>query len=211
MIDRVTRTGLACVLAVALSACGGGDSDSDDTAPAAEASGGESATSEAESAPPAPTGDPATATTAPVTVEDIDRWQKGMTAELEAVRSGATRMKEAKTNEDTLSAMMAVQENATQEAGAKAAGLEVERYRFIRSELSAAVSYLTPELGGIDTTMLSPAQRTELRESNQAQLKRMEERVPPEVVDALRPRAAALRKQSLELVGERLKGAGMTQ
>ena len=118
-------------------------------------------------------------------------------------------MKEAKTADDTLSAMMGVQEMATWEAGAKAAGLDVERYKFVSSELSAAVSYLTPQLGGIDTTMLSPAQRQELRESNAAQLKQMEERVPAEVVEALRPRAAELRKQNLELVAERLKSAGV--
>jgi len=105
--------------------------------------------------------------------------------------------------------MMGVQEMATWESGAKAAGLDVERYKFVNSELSAAVSYLTPQLGGIDTTILSPAQRQELRESNAAQLKQMEERVPAEVVEALKPRAAELRKQSLELAGERLKSAGV--
>jgi hypothetical protein len=98
---------------------------------------------------------------------------------------------------------------ATWETGAKAAGLDVERYKFVNSELSAAVSYLTPELGGIDTTMLSPAQRDELREGNAAQLKQMEERVPPDVVEALKPRAAELRKQSLGLAAERLKAAGV--
>lgn len=68
---------------------------------------------------------------------------------------------------------------------------------------------MTPHLGGIDTTMLSQAQRDELRQSNEAQLKQMEDRVPADVVQALRPRAAELRKQNLELVAERLKSAGM--
>jgi hypothetical protein len=132
-----------------------------------------------------------------------------MTAEVELVRAAGTKLKEAKTADDTLSAMMGLQEMATWEPGAKAAGLDVERYKFVCSELSAAVSYLTPQLGGIDTTMLSPAQRQELRESNAAQLKQMEERVPAEVVEALRPRAVDLRKQNLELVAERLKSAGV--
>ncbi|MBA3317790.1 MAG: hypothetical protein H0T50_06815 [Gemmatimonadales bacterium] len=44
---------------------------------------------------------------------------------------------------------------------------------------------------------------------NEAQLKQLEGMVPAEVVAALRPRAEALRKQDLELVGARLKGAGM--
>jgi hypothetical protein len=193
------------VLALTLTACSGGDSDSDEAAPAADAetdAGGDAP-------PPATEPGPRNPTAAPVTTADIDRWQKGMTAELEAVRAAGAKMKQAKTNEDTLSAMMAVQEMATQEAGAKVAGMDLERYKFVRSELSAATSYLAPHLGGIDTTILSPAQRDELRQGNETQLKQMEERVPAEVIEALRPRATELRKQDLELVAERLKSAGM--
>jgi hypothetical protein len=87
--------------------------------------------------------------------------------------------------------------------------LSEERYGVVRSDLSAAASYLTPHLGGIDTTMLSPAQRDEMRQSNAAQLKQMESRVPAAVVDALKPKAEELRKQDLELAGARLKGAGI--
>ena len=66
--------------------------------------------------------------------------------------------------------MMGVQEMATMEAGAKAAGVDLERYKAIRSNLSSAASYMTPELGGIDTTMLSPEQRAEMKKMNEAQL-----------------------------------------
>ena len=204
MIDRFPRAALACVLAFTLTSCGCGDSGTDDAAPPADAD-----TELASEAPPASKAAPSSGTPTPVTVADIHSWQKGMAAELEAVRAAGTKMKEAKTADDTLSAMMGMQEMATQETGAKAAGLDLDRYKFVNSELSAAVSYLTPELGGIDTTMLSPAQREELRESNAAQLKQMEERVPASVVEALRPRAPELRKQSLELVAERLKSAGV--
>ena len=206
MIDRLPRAALACVLAFTLTACGdgGGDSRSDEAAPPADAGADTGAGSE--TASPA---SEASGGLQPVTVPDIDSWKKGMAAELEVVRAAGTKLKEAKTADDTLSAMMGMQELATQEAGAKAAGLDLERYKFVNSELSAAVGYLTPELGGIDTTILSPAQRDELRESNAAQLKQMEDRVPPPVVAALKPRAAELRKQSLELVAERLKSAGV--
>jgi hypothetical protein len=205
MIDRLPRAALACVLAFTLTACGdgGGDSRSDE-APPGDAGADTGAGSE--TAPPASN---ASAGLQPVTVPDIESWKKGMAAELEAVRAAGTKLKEAKTGDDTLSAMMGLQEMATQEAGAKAAGLDLERYKFVNSELSAAVTYLTPELGGIDTTILSPAQRDELREENAAQLKQMEERVPADVVEALRPRATELRKRSLELVAERLKSAGV--
>jgi hypothetical protein len=207
MIDRVPRAALACVLALTLTACGGGggDSRSDEAAPPGDASAETDSGSEAAPLP----SDASAGSTQPVTVPDIDSWKKGMAAELEAVRAAGTKLKEAKTGDDTLSAMMGVQEMATQKAGAKAAGLDLERYKFVNSELSAAVTYLTPELGGIDTTILSPAQRDELRESNAAQLKQMEDRVPADVVEALRPRAAELRKRSLELVAERLKSAGV--
>jgi hypothetical protein len=204
MVDRLSRAALACVLALTPAACGGGDSDTDEAAPPAEAGADTGAGGEA-----APAYDASAGAPAPVTVADIDSWQKGMAAELEVVRAAGTKLKEANTPDDTLSAMMGMQEMATQEAGAKAAGLELERYKFVNSELSAAVSYLTPQLGGIDTTMLSPAQRDELRESNAAQLKQMEDRVPADVVEALRPRAAELRKQSLGLAAERLKSAGV--
>jgi hypothetical protein len=205
MIDRFSRAALACVLALTPAACGGGDADTDEAAPPAEAGADTGAGSEA----PPPSSVASAGAPAPVTVADIESWQKGMAAELEVVRAAGTKLKEAKTGDDTLSAMMGMQEMATQKAGAKAAGLDLERYKFVNSELSAAVSYLTPQLGGIDTTMLSPAQRDELRESNAAQLKQMEDRVPADVVEALRPRAAELRKQSLELVAERLKSAGV--
>lgn len=202
MIHRLPRAALACVLALTLGACGGGDSDADEASPPAETG------ADAEAAPSAEP-DASGGAAAPVAAADLDRWQTGLAAELEAVRKAGARMREAKTNEDTLSAMMAVQEMATQEIGARAAAMNLERYRMVHSELSAAVSYLTPHLGGIDTTMLSPEQRVELRQSNEAQLKQMEARVPAEVVAALRPRAAELRKLTLELVAERLKSVGM--
>ena len=92
----------------------------------------------------------------PATVEDIGRWEKGLTAELAAVQEAGAKLKSARSGEDTLSALMGVQEMATIPAGARAAGMDVERYKAVRSNLSAAVAYLTPHLGGIDTTLLSP-------------------------------------------------------
>jgi hypothetical protein len=199
----------AVLLAVSLAAaCGGRDTETKDPAPPDEAPAADAPAADAASAP-APPADAGSSTTAPATVADIDRWQEGMKAELAAVHAVGPRLKSARTGEDTLSAMMAAQESGTWEAGAKAAGLEVERYKWIRSGLSAATAYLTPHLGGVDTTILSPAQRDELRQSSAAQLDQLKEQVPPEVVAALRPRAAELRKQELELVGARLKAAGM--
>jgi hypothetical protein len=193
-------TSLGLIGLLLLAGCGGGDSRE---AANEEAPTGEAPAAEAASAPAPATQD------APLTVEDIARWEKGMAAELTAVKAAGARLAAAKTGEDTLSAVMDVQEMATTPIGAEAAGVDPDRYRALRSDLSAAVSYLTPHLGGIDTTLLSPAQREEMRKMNAAQLTTIAARVPPALVEALKPKAEALRKQDLELAGARLKSAGM--
>jgi hypothetical protein len=201
--DRCPRGAVSCLVAALLVlACGRRDAANDEADPSAD-TGAPAVDTSAPASPAA-----SDVTSAPLTTADIDRWAKGMVGELEAVKAAAAKLKSATSSEDTLSAMMGVQETATLEAGARAAGVDRERYNVIRSNLSAATAYLAPEVGGIDTTMLSPAQRTEMRQMNEAQLKQMEASVPADVVAALRPRAAELRKQDLALVAERLKGAG---
>ncbi len=198
-----SRTPLCLLTVLLLAGCGGG---------AGKDESHDEADAEAAGEAPAPTpdaGQSGTPSTAPLAVEDIERWERGMAAELAAVQEAGARLKSAKTGEDTLSALMGVQEMTTTPAGARAAGVDEERYSVVRSDLSAAASYLTPYLGGIDTAMLSPAQREAMRQMNAAQLKQMEGRLPADVVEALKPRAEALRKKDLELVGARLKGAGM--
>jgi hypothetical protein len=184
-----------------LASCGGDapDGDTPEAEPQAEAAADTSAGSSA----------PSNQSASPAMVEDIGRWEKGLAAELAAVRESGAKLKSAKSGEDTLSALMGVQEMATIPAGARAAGMDEERYKTVRSNLSAAVAYLTPQLGGIDTTLLSPEQRDEMRRMNAAQLDQLKGVVPAEVVEALKPKAEALRKLELELAGARLKGAGM--
>ena len=192
------RTPLCLLTVTLLTACGG---DAPKEEPPAEA---------AADAPAADTSSqPADPISAPLAVEDIGRWEKGLAAELAAVQESGTKLESARTGEDTLSALMGVQEMTTTPVGAEAAGMDQERYRMVRSNLAAAVAYLTPHLGGIDTTMLSVAQREEMREMNQAQLRRLEGTVPSEVIEALKPKAEVLRKKEIELAGARLKGAGM--
>jgi hypothetical protein len=190
------------------SGCGRKDAQPDPSAEAGSSSE-DSAAQADESSSPQPAQPAANPTTAPVSKDDIARWEKGIDGEMQAVKEAGAKLKTARNSEDTLNAMMGVQEMATTEAGAKAAGVDPERYKFIRSNLSAVVGYLTPALGGIDTTMLSAAQRDELRKGNEAQLQRMQQEVPADVVEAIKPRATELRKKDMELVGARLKGAGM--
>ena len=208
MLERLLPMATAGLLAATLYACGTHDSKPKPDAPAdADADTVAGTTADTAAAPAStPAADPGQA---PLTVADIDRWDKGMAGELEAVHAAAAKLKDAKTGDDTLTAMMGVQDMATSEAGAKAAGVDEERYKLIRSNLSAAASYLAPTIGGVDTTMLSADQRAEMKRTNQAQLDQMKDLVPTDVVAALTPKAAELRKKDLELVGARLKGTGM--
>jgi hypothetical protein len=193
-----SRTPLCLLTVLLLAACGG---DVRKDGPPAEAA--------ADAPAPDASSESGNPTSAPLSVEDIERWEKGMAAELAAVQEAGAKLASARSGEDTLSAMMGVQEMTTTPAGARAAGVDDERYNVMRSDLSAAVAYLTPHLGGIDTTLLSAAQREEMRQMNTAQLKQLEGTVPAEVVEALKPKAEELRKKQIELAGARLKGAGM--
>jgi hypothetical protein len=205
--SRFTRTLLPSLLAGLVFACGGKEAANDDAAsdPAAEETQNDTDTAQSEAAAPA---EPANVTSAPIAVEDIDRWSKGLEGELKAVKDAGAKLKEAKTSEDTLNAMMGAQEMNTVEAGASAAGLELERYRFVRSNLSSAAGYLAPEIGGVDPSTMPAEMREELKKGNETQLAQMADAVPAEVVAALKPRAVEMRKRDLELAGERLKAVG---
>lgn len=207
MSSPVFRPRIACSLLLIVPlvfGCGGKDDDraAEDGDGMAAADSAPASTDQAQ----APAANPITV---PLTAADIERWDKGMAGELKAIEEAGAKIKSARSGEDTLSAMMGVQEMATIGAGAQAAGLEQERYKFVRSNLSAVVAYLTPSQGGIDTTLLSQAQRDEMRQMNESQIQRMQAEVPADVVEALKPRAVELRKKDLELVAARLKGAGM--
>ena len=208
-LDRLLSKAAAGLLAATLYACGTPDSKPKPDAQAdgeADTVAAQDAADTAAAPVSAPAPDPGQA---PLTVADIDRWDKGMAGELEAVHGAAAKLKEAKTGNDSMTAMMGLQDMATVGAGAKAAGMDQERYNLIRSNLSAAASYLAPSIGGLDTTKLSADQRAEMKRNDQAQLDQMKDLVPADVVAALAPRAAELRKKDLELVAARLKGAGM--
>jgi hypothetical protein len=126
----------------------------------------------------------ADASSRPLTVEDIDRWQKGMAGEMQAVQATAAKMETAKTSEDKLTIMAEAQEGSTAPAGAKAAGLDETRYSFVRAKLSDAVQYLTPlELEGMPANL-----REEQRAQGEAYLRQMAWALPPDVVEALRPK-----------------------
>ena len=200
------RTAAAVALAL-LAACGGKDAaeEGDDTTAAAREDTSSADPGTVATATPAP----AEATSRPLAPEDIDRWVRGMEAELQAVREAGTKLKSAKTGEDTISAIFGANDMSTRAAGAKAAGVSEERYQFIRTTLSSAVGNLAPLENEMNLSGMPASMVDELKKGRESALVRMSTEVPPAVIEALRPRAAALRKQDLTLTGERLKASGI--
>jgi len=198
---RVARIGLVLLGAV-LVACSKEDSSAaaSDTAQTVQAA--DTQAMNAAVAPQAGTG-----AGAPLAVADIDRWQKGMEAELAAVKAAGDKMKSASSSKDSLDAMSSAGEMSTLNAGASASGLDPERYKFVRSTLSAAALSLSPM--ELEMKDIPPAMIEEFKKNGAAQLERMSADIPSEVVEALRPRATDLRKQHMLLVGERLKASGI--
>ena len=158
--------------------------------------------------PAAPAPSAGNNTPASLTVDDIDRWQKGMEAELEAVRKAGADLKAAKNETDTLNAVMAANDMSTRAAGAKAAGVDEERYQLIRSTLSNLTGQMAPIEQEMDVSSLPASSVAELKKSREQGFARDTVGLSPQLVEALKPRAAALRKQDLTLTGERLKASG---
>ena len=143
-------------------------------------------------------------------VVSTECWKRGMDAELTAVHAAVAKLAGAKSASDTASAMMAANDMGTRDAGAKAAGVDPERYQFIRTMLQSAVAQLTPLEQEWPNLREMPASMVEdLKKGRETALARMTDKVPPSLIEALRPRAAELRKQSMALAGERIKAAGM--
>jgi hypothetical protein len=180
------------------------DTASTDSTPAASDSAASAPTTAA--APSASSS--AANTAASLTADDIDRWQKGMDAELEAVKKAGADLAAAKTSNDSLSAIMAANEMGTLAAGAKGAGVDEKRYQLIRTTLSPLVGELAPIEQQMDVSKLPAAAVAQLKKSREASAAQATAGLSPELVEALEPRAAALRKQSMALTGERLKAAG---
>lgn len=190
---------------VLLAGCGGEspDAEAEDFAAEEQAAVAEPVPAET-AAPPA-----ANPTEAPLTVEDIDRWQRGMEAELQAVREAGTSLANARTGTDSANAIFAATEMSTLEVGANAAGVDQERYRFIRERLATAAEAMTPIEAEADVSNTPAPLLESMKQGREQALARVSADLPPEVLEALRPRAAELRRQDLALVSERLRAAGM--
>ncbi|MGZ8456170.1 MAG: hypothetical protein ACXWZ4_06185, partial [Gemmatirosa sp.] len=171
----------------------------------------DSAAASAEPAPAAVAAPAQSNADAPLTVADIDRWQRGMEAELKAVRDAGEQLRTAKTGNDTVTAIFAANETSTRAAGASAAGVDESRYGDIRSVLSSIVVNMAPLEAEMDVSKMPAPMLATMKQSREQQLAQIVPQHPPELIEALRARAADLRRQEMTLVGERLKAAGMAR
>lgn len=112
---------VAALLALPLIAsCGGGEADSADTDTAV--------TTDTAGATTPGAGAAAEPADRPLAVADIEAYERGLRAELEAVNKAIKDKAAAKPSTATPSAMMAAMDQQTVDAGARAAGVSVDRY-----------------------------------------------------------------------------------
>jgi hypothetical protein len=190
-------------------ACAGNKSgDADDADSTAAATAATPSNAPAATAATAASSQP---TDAPLEVADIDRWQRGMEGELEAVHKAGDAMHNAKNMSDSTTALFAANESSTLAAGAKAAGVSEARYQTIRTTLGPLAAEFAPIEAEMDVSKMPAAMVDQLKKSREASAEKSAASLPPALVDALKPRAAELRKQSLALVAERMKAAGMAK
>ena len=156
---------------------------------------------------PALTDTPQASNTGEVSVDDIDRWQRGMDAELQATQEAAAKLAQAKDENEKLEALHAATELGTIDAGAHAAGVDHDRYRRIRNQLSNAVSQLSPIEMEMDVSQMPAEMVEQMKQARAAGVSQLESQLPADVVEALKTRAAELRQQDKSLVAERLKVA----
>jgi hypothetical protein len=213
-MTRLSSRPLALAMIVTALAVGCSAKDKDavvagDSAGQADSAGADTSASSAASSGAPSTGATDESAPASITVADIDRWQRGMEAERNAVEEAGKKYKEAKTATDTMNAMFAANETSTRAAGASAAGVSENRYGLIGSTLSDVVSKMSPIENEMDVSKMPASMLTAMKEDRAKSLAQVTATLPPDLVEALRPRAAALRKQVLELTAQRMRAAGL--
>lgn len=194
---RTTLPYFVLAALISISACGRKDAD---TAPEPEQG-------EAVNVPETAQSAPTPSNTTELSVDDIDRWQRGMQAEVAAVQEAAAKLANAKDENEKLEALTAANDMGTLEAGASAAGVDPDRYRRLRNHFSGAVSQLSPIEMEMDVSQMPKEMVEQMQQARAAGVAQLEGQLPADVLDALKVRAAELRQQEKQLVGERLKVA----
>lgn len=195
-IDRLRSAVTLCVLLTA--GCG-------QEAPVEEdATTPRTAVEQAAPAQPQPDENP---TTAALSLEDLERRERGMAAEEKAVLDAAAKLETAKNEDEELEAMMAATEMRTIESGAGAAGVSVDRYRYIRDTVSSAAAKLVPIEQTMDVSGMPKEMLDQMKTAREEGIAALASKIPSEVLGEVRARASEIRKQDLALAGKRLEVA----
>jgi len=212
---------LACALALSVAACGGSDDES-----AAEDQQTEAVTQDA-GQPESMQADAG----APLTVADIDAYERGMRKEKEIVEELVRQAEKTTDDTEQMKLMTAAMEEQTMDDGAQAAGLPLERYRDLRNRMSEALGASSLSIVGsalrqqaalseaqIDTLAqqggMAPAQveqsrqnAAQMRQQLDAQEKAGLEMIAPDAREAFKQRVLRLDSLRMETVGLRVKVA----
>ena len=154
---------------------------------------------------------------APMTIEDVDRYERGVRAEIDVARKAVDDRKRAKSSSDSLSAQFAALEQNTVEAGARAAGVSVERYRAINGVMDRVLgarqmgAAMQKQAKAMDTTGLSAEDRARVREGMaqaHAAFGDPYKDLPPDVAAVVKRRADQLDALRAQLLKLRFQAAG---
>ena len=144
---------------------------------------------------------------------DLDAYRVATLAEIARIEQASEQLARAKTGEDTSSVLLSIRPDNSEAAAAERAGVDLRRYRRIRSALTDVLGsrvmgqMMNTQLAGVDTTALPAADRATIREGLQ-EAARMEDDayrgLPADVQPLLRRRAAELDSLRLRLAALRL-------
>jgi hypothetical protein len=173
---RPTRRLAAALLALAtVAGCGRGAAAAADAAASADSAA--PAASPATDGAPAASGAAVTAADAqpgPSTVrpEEVEKLRTGMQAEVAFHDSALARIKQAKTGNDSMAVLTELISGKSDEKGAAAAGLPLERYKTLRIVVTQALgarqmgqSPMMRDMAKTDTSEMSAEQRAQFREN----------------------------------------------
>jgi hypothetical protein len=217
----ILRFILAGALVLGASACGGSDDEAADQQPSADATSQASAPSQSQPADAA----------APLTVADLDAYERGMQKEKQMVDELITKAKSATSDGDKLRLMTDAMEDQTMDDGAHAAGMPLERYRDLRNRMSEILSASSFSIMGaalrqqtrasdaqLDTMAAQGAmtadQVTQSRKTIQETLQQLDaqekaamDRIAPDAMETFKQRAPHLDSLRMNTAGLRVKVA----
>jgi hypothetical protein len=177
------------MLALALGACGHGNTPDDEADAGTAQTQADTQPSPPEAAPAAPpAADPAANPARPLQATDLDVYAKGMQKEIEVRQAASDKAAKAKAANDQTAEMSALVELTSvqvSEAGAQAAGVDRARYEFIKNTVDRVLS--TADMNTMMARMGDPAQAKKLQSDPYAGL-------DPDLVAALKPRQDELGK-----------------